>query len=354
MFTPRRRSRSTRPARTPAPSAFRSWTAPLALAAAVALMAAPAAAAQSEARVEVGGTIAVSSLGSTAEATGSVGGSLGAGSSLGSLAPSPYAEYVALGDSYAAFGDQEQRTADASDPAAECARSLTNYPNQLDAHPLVGELTDATCGGAVTGDILDEAQHEGVPPQLEALDADTDLVTLSIGGNDVGFAGIVACMAGSQPGDPNDCEGQLGDTVRAAIDEVFGEGGPVDQIYDEIAEASPDATVVATQYLPLMPANDEGGCGFTTLIGQANLEWARAITADINAAVDEAARRNGHVSVLPTSDIDRSGCAPADERWTDFIGGTPTNAAPMHPTTLGQEAMAAAVAEQLAPVGVLS
>src|SRR5690625_1110751 len=70
MFTPRRRSRRTRPARTPAPSAFRSWTAPLALAAAVALMAAPAAAAQSEARVEVGGTIAVSSLGSTADAPG--------------------------------------------------------------------------------------------------------------------------------------------------------------------------------------------------------------------------------------------------------------------------------------------
>ena len=306
-------------------------TTSLALAAAAALVATPAAAAQSTAQPD--GAIAVSSLGATNEIPGSVAGS------LGSLAEPAYPEYVALGDSYAAFGDQ-------SGVAAPCGRSASNYPGLLDANPAVGELTDVTCGGAVTEDLF-EAQHPGVAPQLEALDEDTDLVTLSIGGNDVGFGLIVQCITGGLPGSPRDCESELGTTVSGLIADVYGEDGAVADIYAEIAERSPDATVIATQYLPLMPADDADGCAFTQFVGDENLEWAREITQEINDAVDEAARRNGHVSVLPVDDTDRSGCAPADERWVVFADGSENNAAPFHPTALGQQAMAAAIAAAL-------
>ena len=91
-----------------------------------------------------------------------------------------------------------------------------------------------------------------------------------------------------------------------------------------------------------------GLAGETVRIGlEKPLGYDLASSKEINDAVDAAAERNGHVSVLPTSDIDRSGCADADERWTDFAGGEPTNAAPFHPTALGQEAMAAAIAAAL-------
>ncbi|WP_314038237.1 SGNH/GDSL hydrolase family protein [Dietzia sp. CH92] len=306
-------------------------TTSLALAAAVTLAAAPVASAQSTAQPD--GAIAVSSLGATNEIPGSVAGS------LGSLAEPAYAEYVALGDSYAAFGDQ-------SDVAAPCARSASNYPGQLDESPAVGELTDVTCGGAVTSDMF-EAQHPGVAPQLEALDEDTDLVTLSIGGNDVGFGSIVGCITGGAPGSPRDCESELGSTVSGLIADVYGEDGAVDEIYAEIAERSPGATVIATQYLPLMPATDAAGCQFTQFIGTENLEWAREITQAINDAVDEAARRNGHVSALPVDSTDRSGCAPASERWVVFLDGSENNAASFHPTALGQQAMADAIAAAL-------
>ncbi|MBB1022267.1 SGNH/GDSL hydrolase family protein [Dietzia sp. E1] len=306
-------------------------TTSLALAAAAALVATPAAAAQSTAQAD--GAIAVSSLGATNEIPGSVAGS------LGSLAEPAYPEYVALGDSYAAFGDQ-------SGVAAPCGRSASNYPGLLDANPAVGELTDVTCGGAVTEDLF-EAQHPGVAPQLEALDEDTDLVTLSIGGNDVGFGLIVQCITGGLPGSPRDCESELGTTVSGLIADVYGEDGAVDEIYAEIAERVPGTTVIATQYLPLMPASDADGCAFTQFVGDENLEWAREITQEINDAVDDAARRNGHVSVLPVDDTDRSGCAPADERWVVFADGSENNAAPFHPTALGQQAMAAAIAAAL-------
>ena len=347
MLTPRRRHRRpTSPASTPATgrdsrSAGASLVPPvLALGAALALAVTPVAAAQSTA--EADGTIAVGSLGSTIAAAGSTSGSLGP---LGSLAAPAYADYVALGDSFAALGDN---TEPAAGPA-DCARSLANHPNVLDANPAVGDLTDATCGGARVPDVLTETQVEGAPPQVEALETGTDLVTLSIGGNDVGFGAIVACITRqgpfeSLPGEAT-CESQIGDTVAADIASVYAEDGPVDTVYDTIAGISPDATVIATQYMPLMPAEGTT-CAFTDQLNPADVAWARQVTDDINRSVDEAATRNGHVSVMPTDDVDRSACAEPGQRWTSFLG-EPDDTAPMHPTALGQEAMAAAIAAAL-------
>lgn len=315
----------------------------LALAATASLAAAPVASAQSTA--ESDGTIAVSSLGATNNIPGSVAGS------LGSVAQPAYAGYVALGDSYAALGDNRQPT---GEPAA-CGRNLSNYPHLLDASPAVGDLTDATCGGAQIPD-LTGSQTVGTPPntasappQFDALDSDTNLVTLSIGGNDVGFGTIVACITRQGPFEElpatQTCESQVGDKVSADISSLYGADGPIDGVYDAIAEASPNARVIATQYMPLLPSS--GGCAFTdAVMTPEDVDWARGITEDINTAVDAAATRNGHVSVMPTDDVDRSACAPADQRWTSFLGA-PDNTAGMHPTALGQQAMADAIAAAL-------
>lgn len=304
--------------------------------AAVALAVTPLASAASV--EETDGTIAVGSLGSTADARVQ-GSSTG---SLGSLAAPAYGEYVALGDSYAALGANNEP---AGGPA-DCGRSLANYPHVLAAGPGIGAFADSTCGGAKVPDILTVTQYEGAPPQITTLSEDTDLVTLSIGGNDVGFGDIAQCIMSGTVGTPVDCKSVMGTQVTAAISATFGEGGPADDVYEAIADAAPDATVVTTRYMPLVPASDEDGCDITDAIGQANREWAREVTGAINAAVDAAAVRNGHVSVMPTSTVDRSACAPADQRWTSFTG-TPDNTAAMHPTALGQEAMAAAVAAAL-------
>lgn len=302
----------------------RALAASLALAASAALALSPASSAQSES-----GTLDPGSLGSAVivDATGSLEplGSLGS-----SFGPRAYPDYVALGDSYAALGDQTQL-----DPGVEeCSNSATNYPNQLDANPRVGTLTDASCGGAVTADVLSS--------QVDALDAGTDLVTLSIGGNDVGFGAMVACITKRAPfATTPSCRTALDTRVKGAISAVYGAGGTIDGVYDAIEARSPHAKIVATQYMPLFP--ETGGCPFTAQLVPDDVAWAREITTQINAAVDTAAERNGHDSVLPTDTVDRSACAPADQRWTDFLGGAPTNAAPMHPTTLGQAAMARAV-----------
>ena len=94
----------------------------------------------------------------------------------------------------------------------------------LDVNPAVGELVDVTCGGASIPS-LTGFQYDGVPAQLNALDAGTDLVTLSIGGNDVGFGTIVNCITKQDDYAtvPN-CREELDDEITAAIDTVFGTG----------------------------------------------------------------------------------------------------------------------------------
>src|SRR4029453_7302003 len=114
-------------------------------------------------------------------------------------APAP--NYVALGDSY---------TAGPLIPPFEqpygCLKSGNNYPHFVAAN--IGlPLRDVSCSGAETEDMF---APQGVspgpnPPQLDALDAGTQIVTLGIGGNDIGFSSVAEdCMSLQPTGTPRE------------------------------------------------------------------------------------------------------------------------------------------------------
>lgn len=257
--------------------------------------------------------------------------------------------YVALGDSFAALGPTDAPT---SGPPG-CLRSTRNYPALLAERVRVAEFVDATCGGARTVDMT-SAQIAQTPPQFDALTPDTDLVTLSIGGNDIGFGAIAGCIArvtGPPVGAP--CRDRLDAEVSRDLD---GLGGRLDAVHAGIDERSPGARVVVTAYLPLVPADmvpadgvptdmvpADGGCEFLAGVSPGDVSWARDVTDRVNRAVADAADRAGAQVVLPGDADDRHACAPADARYTDFTG-VDTGSHPMHPTAVGQRAMAAAVA----------
>lgn len=253
-----------------------------------------------------------------------------------SAAPT-YARYVALGDSFAALGP----TAEPTSGPAGCLRSTANYASVLAARDSIGELVDVTCGGAQTPDLA-SPQHADTPPQFDALTPDTDLVTLSLGGNDIGFGSIAGCVIRAPAADTGaQCRDQLEGTVTAELDQL---GGRLDEAYDGIRERSPDARIVTTGYLPLIP--DHGGCEFISGMSPGDVTWTRHIMDRIAMIVDDAADRAGAEVVLPDDADDRHACAPAEERYTDFIG-VETGSHPMHPTAAGQRAMARAVADVL-------
>lgn len=114
--------------------------------------------------------------------------------------PTTGLNYVALGDSYSAGYALEPIT---GQPVPGCGQAAANYPHQV-AAALGLNLTDVTCSGAVTANIIDTPQVTPAgtaPVQSDALSASTDIVTVTIGGNDLGFATIAeTCAADSALG----------------------------------------------------------------------------------------------------------------------------------------------------------
>src|ERR1044071_7294562 len=94
----------------------------------------------------------------------------------------PPLRYVALGDSYSAASGV--LPPDLFAPP-QCLRSVRNYPHVIAAAATGAQLRDVTCGAAETNDYF-EPQYPGVAPQLDALKPDTQLVRMTIGGNDSG------------------------------------------------------------------------------------------------------------------------------------------------------------------------
>lgn len=127
------------------------------------------------------------------------------------------ADYVALGDSYAAGYGLPQQDALPGMAAQLCARSSQAYPELVAAQERTASSFDfVACSGAITTDIVkSQALYGGATaaPQEDALSPRTHVVTLTIGGNDVGFGDAAYCLqAPETPG----CA-DLGARIQAAL-----------------------------------------------------------------------------------------------------------------------------------------
>lgn len=244
--------------------------------------------------------------------------------------------YVALGDSYSAASGVLPPDPEA--PPA-CMRSTGNYPHIL-AAGTGAQLTDVTCGAAETGDFF-SSQHPGVAPQLDALDEDTQLVTMTIGGNDSGvfIDSIAQCgSAGlSTLGQGSPCKDRYGssfeDTIRTTT-------------YPSLVNAlravravAPNAEVAILGYPWIMPTT--GGCFDRMPIAEGDVPYLRGIQATLNDAVRRAAAATGatYVNMNKISD-GHDACQPLGLRWVEpVLQGT--NAVIVHPNALGESRMAA-------------
>lgn len=252
--------------------------------------------------------------------------------------PEPTQTYVALGDSYAAMGST---TASTTGPD-HCLRSVDNYPGQvLEDARVTGR--DVTCQGAVTADLLQprQAGEQTIPAQVDALSPDTNVVSLSIGGNDIGFGDVVGCfLAAMQAGRPSDCA----TTWQQSIDtRLAGLPERLDEVYQAIAEHSDRARVITTGYLPVLAPGDD--CPEISVLSPGDRTWVVTLTGQVNQVVADAAQRHGAEMVLSEQSDEHTGCAAPAQRWVDFFGSQ-TGAFPMHPTPTGQAAMAQAVLEK--------
>ena len=250
--------------------------------------------------------------------------------------------YVALGDSFTAAPYVPSTSL-----ADGCFRSDGNYP-QIVAAELGAELRDVSCSGADTSDLTGKQAVAGgrgkVAPQLDAVTAEADVVTVSIGGNDENLFGTLVgrCTAvGRQVGSP--CADQLtaeyGDprTVVAGIrDRVAG-------VLDEVRAAAPDARVVLVGY-PRMVAAD-ASCAAMPL-ADGDRPWLAGVEEQLNDALQRAAREAG----VDFADMRRASTGHeicSDEPWVNGRRTDQARALAFHPFAEGQEAVADVLLEIL-------
>ena len=245
--------------------------------------------------------------------------------------------YVSLGDSYAAGPIIPVQL-----PPFGCLRSSNNYGHLVQLQQRFAEYRDPSCSGAETEDMT---QSQGVtpgpnPPQFNALTADTAAVTLTIGGNDIGFSSIAEdCFIG-QPSTGSPCKDRYTAGGQDEISRRIAETAPkVAAVLQGISQRSPQATTYVVNYSAIFPHSGPG-CYPQMPVAEGDVPYLRAKQEELNAMLATQAAANGAelVDVYAVS-VGHSACALPGLRWVEPV--IPASAAaPVHPNLLGMKAMA--------------
>jgi lysophospholipase L1-like esterase len=248
--------------------------------------------------------------------------------------------YVALGSSMAA-GPGIRPGADGAPFRA--GRSARNYAH-LVAHRLGLDLVDVTYSGATTANILTGPQH-GTPPQAEALDGSEVLVTVTIGGNDVGYVPLL--MAAGLPRIVRSVP-LLGGVVREMVDPTARDRALVEvaeslkEVGRTLRQRSPRAKVLFVDYLTLLPPQGISAPPLADI----DVALGRRVADTLERITGEAAADTG-CEWVRVAEASREHHAWSAEPWTTKFGlPLPGRPAPLHPNAAGMRAVADLVAVQ--------
>ena len=272
--------------------------------------------------------------------------------------------YVAMGSSFGAGPGIAPR---APGSPRRAGRSASYYAH-LVARDLRLDLHDITYSGATTDDIL-RPSARGQPAQLDAVTPGTRLVTLTAGGNDVGFLPRLTLASLPWPlrllpraraqvaafGDP------------AATDERFASlGRNLRAIARGVADRAPDCRILFVDYLTILPpaggppaggppadggpaaaAGPARGAGPAAPPPAAIAGWGRVIAARLAATTQEAAQAAaaGYVAASAASAGHHAWSATP---WTRRFHLSLRGGAPYHPNADGMAAVARLVLGALA------
>ncbi|MFJ5924993.1 SGNH/GDSL hydrolase family protein [Kitasatospora sp. NPDC092948] len=267
--------------------------------------------------------------------------------------------WVALGDSYTA--GVIQATGDVFEtPPDGCARTTQSYPEiaRRDLGARV-DLRNVSCGAATIDNVYREQQtplgrpmppdaidpnapFAPVPPQLDAVGPKTDLVTIGIGGNTMGFAEIIQrCVElgdrSKNTGTP--CKDEFTPSMSVRLDTVRQQ---YDQMLTALHSKAPTAKVITVGYPHIVP-NDTASCRFGDIqqlhtITAGDLDWARtAVLEPLNKVIQQVSAAHGATYVDQyASSAGHSVCD--SDHWVDGVVSSivPLQFAFVHPNAKGQ------------------
>ena len=241
------------------------------------------------------------------------------------------ANYVALGDSYAAGPLIPNPVLPLG-----CLKSDHNYPHL--AAPGIGlTLRDASCSGATTVDMTNpqSVEPDGPnPPQFNSLDASTTVVSLTIGGNDIGFSEVAQSCITLNPFshpclDKYDAGGV--DQLKARIEATAPK---VAAVLAGIKSRSPSAKIYVVNYPAIFPETGFG-CWPQMPIGFSDVPYLRSTEQRLNSMLATQAAAAGATLVSwYNASIGHDACKSSSTRWVEpLVPGE--LAAPIHPNKAG-------------------
>lgn len=290
----------------------------------------------------------------------------------------PPAKYVAMGDSFSSGeGNPAYETGTNITGVNECHRSQQAWPRKLefDSSLNLGSTRFTACSGSVSDYIIDSFNTpNSEPPQATYITTNTKLVTISIGGNDIGFPSVMSTCTMAADVDPStstverqqiehdECLDALQDADDTAKSSALQD--KLEGVFSDIRSlGSSNLQVVVAGYPNLFPNYGDivGSCvwgdGVPYTSGRAvasdEAQSARLVHDDLNATIQAAVDATGDSNihfVNPTATFaGHELCRP--DPWLNNVtidfNNSGLTSGTYHPNADGQSAYATAVGAEV-------
>lgn len=242
--------------------------------------------------------------------------------------------YVALGDGFTAAPYAGTTTDE------DCLRSADNYPALVAAELDIDEVRDVSCTGAETSALTEETRPrkgaDRVPPQIDAVTEDTDLISIGVGIEDRDLLEGMFAVCTALP-----CIDKI--TAQAILNDVNLFATDLTTAVRAVQARAPKAYIVLVGYPRIVPA--EGACRALPPLGeQLALDAANYVLDEINRQIQSAARQTGSGFVdVATLSQDHELCSA--EPWVNGRTSKPGESVAFHPLAAEQRAVADELAD---------
>ena len=257
----------------------------------------------------------------------------------------PIRQYVALGDSFTAAP-----YVPTTDLADGCLRSNGNYPSLVAARLDIPDFTDVSCSAAQIRDLgKPQRTFRGTkaPAQLKSLTEQTDLVTISVGGNDFNlFGNLLQTCTALRVVDPDGapCTDQF---ARKGVDptaQIERIGKLLAKAITEVRRRSPDSRILVVGYPRITPT--DGTCPRLLPLAKGDYVTAARVARSLSLAMQAAATSTG-VGFVNMHASSRGHDVCSKDPWVNGRFTDQKAALAFHPFARGMRAVAARIVSRL-------
>lgn len=197
-------------------------------------------------------------------------------------------------------------------------------------------------GHGIPGSPDPEAPFDPVPPQSEAVKSGTDVITVGVGGNTLGFGDILfKCLelGHGTGGVGTPCKDELAASIPARLTKVGKEYG---EMLAELHEKGPHAKILAVGYPTIIP-KDTSKCLYNNLhqfvsITAGDLDWLRQdVLEPLNRTIEKSADSHDSASFVNLYDSSEKHSACDAGKWVEGVFDEQDRPALVHPNAKGHE-----------------